>query len=315
MPDIFQLSKSNRATCRKCKEKIPKDVVRFGEESVFVKDGNEIRSFRWYHFHCALEKFKERVANVEEGVELLDDTQKASIEKLRSKTTSSDFGLKSIADLTGEEGIVNVKGTVLRVMKPREHENIEGKMETGRVVYIEDDDGWRGKTVVFSDFEIEKGSPFILLRGVSRLGSDEKVEVIEGPKSEIRFSEKDINHSVQKYISEAWDRPRNIFCEFEVAPSARAACTICEERIKKGELKLVKAVWGENEKTKDLYPRRNSYHLKCALKDEDAEEFIYEATTRLSPQLLESSRDVISDFLKDLKEFKKAHSLLVNLLY
>jgi len=314
MPDIFQLSKSNRAACRKCKEKIPKDVVRFGEESIFVKDGNEIRNFRWYHFNCALDKFKERLASVEEEVELLDDTQKASIEKLRAKTTSSDFGLKSIADLTGEEGIVNVKGTVLRVMKPRAIENIEGKMETGRVVYIEDDEGKRGKTVVFSDLEIMKGSPFILLRGVSRLGSDEKVEVIESPRSEICFSEKDINHSTQKYISEAWDRPTNIFCEFEVAPSARASCTICEERIKKGELKLVKAVWGENEKTKDLYPRRSSYHLKCALKDEDAEEFIYEATTRLSPQLLESNREEISDLHKNLKKFKKVYSLLVNLL-
>jgi hypothetical protein len=51
-----EYAKSSRATCRKCKNKIEKDFLRFGEPSYY----QEHLSYRWYHEDCVdLSKFKE----------------------------------------------------------------------------------------------------------------------------------------------------------------------------------------------------------------------------------------------------------------
>ncbi len=315
MPDKFELAKSNRSTCKKCKEKIMKDVVRFGEESVFVRDGNEIRSFRWYHFDCALDKFKERVLEVEEGNELLNEEQTKELTDMRNKLGASEFDFKSIADLSGDEGIANIKGSILRVMNPRDLTNTKGEVQTGRIVYVEDEHGNRGKAVVFSDLDLKKASPILMVNCHVRLGGDDKAEVVEGPKTKIYFDKSKVNVTVTtKYISQAWERPKNIFCVFEIAPTSRASCVICEERITKGDLKLIKAVWGENEKTKAKYPRKNSYHPICALEDDDAEEFIYEAVTRLSPDFISENLDELNIFKSKIKNLKREYELLSNLI-
>ncbi len=51
MADIIEESKSNRATCRSCREKIDKAVLRFGAES--PNAFGEGPSYQWHHLACA----------------------------------------------------------------------------------------------------------------------------------------------------------------------------------------------------------------------------------------------------------------------
>lgn len=61
MPDVIEESKSNRATCRTCRQKIDKGVLRFGEETVntFNPDGGT--SHFWHHLECAAGKVPAKV--------------------------------------------------------------------------------------------------------------------------------------------------------------------------------------------------------------------------------------------------------------
>ena len=61
MPDVIEESKSNRASCRTCRQKIDKGVLRFGEETVntFSSDGGT--SYFWHHLACAAGKVPAKV--------------------------------------------------------------------------------------------------------------------------------------------------------------------------------------------------------------------------------------------------------------
>lgn len=52
MAHVIEQAKSGRASCRKCREKIAKDELRFGHETVF----QDASTFQWYHLRCAAEK-------------------------------------------------------------------------------------------------------------------------------------------------------------------------------------------------------------------------------------------------------------------
>jgi hypothetical protein len=49
--DVIEVAKSGRAACRTCREKIAKDVLRFGEMAPNQFDGG--MSLRWHHIECA----------------------------------------------------------------------------------------------------------------------------------------------------------------------------------------------------------------------------------------------------------------------
>jgi hypothetical protein len=53
MAHTIEVAKSGRAQCRGCRNKIEKNVLRFGEEvpNMFSEDGGT--TFRWYHLECA----------------------------------------------------------------------------------------------------------------------------------------------------------------------------------------------------------------------------------------------------------------------
>jgi hypothetical protein len=61
MADIIEESKSNRATCRTCREKIDKGVLRFGEEiaNQFNPDGGT--AYQWHHLTCAAGRMSTKV--------------------------------------------------------------------------------------------------------------------------------------------------------------------------------------------------------------------------------------------------------------
>jgi hypothetical protein len=61
MANVIEESKSNRATCRTCRQKIDKGVLRFGEETenTFSSDGGT--SYFWHHLECAAGKVPAKV--------------------------------------------------------------------------------------------------------------------------------------------------------------------------------------------------------------------------------------------------------------
>lgn len=52
MASVIEHAKSGRAKCRKCREKIEKDELRFGHE--IASDFGD--AFQWYHLACAAQK-------------------------------------------------------------------------------------------------------------------------------------------------------------------------------------------------------------------------------------------------------------------
>lgn len=52
MAHTIEIAKSGRATCRGCRQKIEKNVARFGEEvpNMFSEEGGT--TFRWWHLEC-----------------------------------------------------------------------------------------------------------------------------------------------------------------------------------------------------------------------------------------------------------------------
>lgn len=55
MANVIEESKSSRATCRTCRQKIDKGVLRFGEETPNQFNEGEV-SYFWHHLTCAAAK-------------------------------------------------------------------------------------------------------------------------------------------------------------------------------------------------------------------------------------------------------------------
>lgn len=55
MAHVIEKAKSGRAKCRKCREKIEKDELRFGHEAE-SQFGDEGVAVQWYHLKCAAQK-------------------------------------------------------------------------------------------------------------------------------------------------------------------------------------------------------------------------------------------------------------------
>lgn len=79
MPHIIEMSKSGRAKCRTCREAIPKDVLRFGEE-VLDQFGSGGTTHVWHHMDCAAKK---KPAELKQAMDAFegDIPNKADLEK------------------------------------------------------------------------------------------------------------------------------------------------------------------------------------------------------------------------------------------
>jgi len=91
MADIIEVAKSGRASCRTCKQAIPKGDLRFGEEQVNQFSGEGDMTHRWHHMLCAAEKLPNK----------LKDAMEAFAGEIPNKAELE----KAIA-----EGIVKLKG-------------------------------------------------------------------------------------------------------------------------------------------------------------------------------------------------------------
>src|SRR5581483_4356221 len=56
MANVIEEAKSNRATCRTCRQKIDKGTLRFGEETPNAFAPGEGASYLWHHLLCAAQK-------------------------------------------------------------------------------------------------------------------------------------------------------------------------------------------------------------------------------------------------------------------
>lgn len=61
MADVIEESKSSRATCRTCREKIDKGILRFGEEIVNQFNPEGGTAFQWHHLQCAAGRMPAKV--------------------------------------------------------------------------------------------------------------------------------------------------------------------------------------------------------------------------------------------------------------
>ncbi len=59
MPNVIEISKSNRASCRSCRQKIDKGVLRFGEEIPNAFNPEAGMSHAWHHLACVAKKHPE----------------------------------------------------------------------------------------------------------------------------------------------------------------------------------------------------------------------------------------------------------------
>ncbi len=89
MPDIIEESKSNRATCRSCREKIDKRVLRFGAET--PNAFGEGPSYQWHHLKCAAAQMPGKVT---EAVKVFSGPmpQRAEIEAILSSPSQNGGG-------------------------------------------------------------------------------------------------------------------------------------------------------------------------------------------------------------------------------
>lgn len=61
MPHLIEAAKSNRASCRGCREKISKGELRFGEETFNNFSSSGGAAYRWYHLKCAASQHPDKL--------------------------------------------------------------------------------------------------------------------------------------------------------------------------------------------------------------------------------------------------------------
>ncbi|MBX3187754.1 MAG: hypothetical protein KF819_12095 [Labilithrix sp.] len=88
MAHMIEIAKSGRATCRTCRQAIPKGELRFGEEvpNQFGEPGDT--SFRWHHMKCAATKHSAELAGALATFEG-DVPDRAELDKLMAEAEAN----------------------------------------------------------------------------------------------------------------------------------------------------------------------------------------------------------------------------------
>ncbi len=307
MANVLESAKSGRATCRLCKQKIDKGEVRLGIESIFKKDGNEYASFRWHHFQCAVDKRPDDLLKATRNVTLNPD-QERILDDLTDKGKRTATSIIPISELEEPGRRVNVKATIKKAFKKKKMFDIEGNERIGRSLYItyEDINSKINLWDEHADIELSPSDTIVILSANTFLGSNNniQIEAISDSTVLINPTEDELAQmeSVEVFTADSWERPQGEFARFEFAKSSRAKCRVCDEKIGKGELKLVKPVWGKDEKNDRNFPSLQSFHINCGLEDEHGPDLAREAITKLTTDILTESRDNLIELYVSLPE-------------
>lgn len=318
--NIIELSKSGRASCRICKTKIEKAKPRLGEEYEFSMGSSVRTGIRWFHLDCAISKSPDMVIQAEITMELPDDITK-TIEELKKRGMQTAFAVKGFSDIKEDDSKVNVRATVLRPMSKKLDIDEEGVEHQSRTIYITENE-IKGKFVLWNDHcngEIKKKDDIVIINGYAVMGSDDKVSIHAQSDSTLYINPKDEDletgiPKIELFSSNSWKKPKGENCRFEYAKSGRAACAHCEEKINKAELKIVKPEWGESEDKGRFFPSSISFHVRCVNQAEFGDEIIHEAITRLTPELIEENKEVLSELKEQLQHHKELQNILLELI-
>lgn len=128
MADIIEVAKSGRASCRTCRQPIPKGDLRFGEEQVNQFSGDGDMTHRWHHMACAAQKLPNKLKDAMEvfadeipGKEELEKAIAEAVVKLKGK--SDAFPYADVAP-TGRAKCIQCRAAIekgaLRVAVERE---------------------------------------------------------------------------------------------------------------------------------------------------------------------------------------------------
>ena len=88
MANIIEISKSGRATCRTCRQKIEKGELRFGEETVNQYSSDE-PAYLWHHLKCGAKKRPAKVQEALAGYEG-EVPDRAEIDKLLAESEGKE---------------------------------------------------------------------------------------------------------------------------------------------------------------------------------------------------------------------------------
>jgi len=323
-------SKSSRATCRTCKTKIDKGVARLGVETEFNMGGETVTSLKWHHLSCGMDKMPDAVLTAEIIPEVtsrgkplrITDEDLERIEEFKEKYNKSGMAVIGLSEIDEPDKTVNLRAIILRAMAASTRENPEGDEEWGRTVYVIDD-GYRSRLNLWGEHanvELQRDDEIVVLQAHSYLGGNDKIQfhVYEDAELLVNPSEEDIEeHSegIELYISDAWKRPTGEPAEFTIAPSGRASCGVCEKKIAKGDLKVVKPGYIEIDRgdRKMTVSGARSFHPACVIDDEHGMEVLHEACSRLTLDQLSDHHEALDHLYQQLPK-SAAKEILKSLL-
>jgi len=140
MAHTLEVAKSGRATCRTCRQPIPKGDVRFGEEAPNAFSDSGGTMFLWHHVLCAAKKkpgqLKEAMKSFAGDIPNRDEVERIiAVEEPKQKPTSMPYAERAPTNRSrcGECGEVIEKGE-MRIATPREVE--AGGMMNAAVRYV-----------------------------------------------------------------------------------------------------------------------------------------------------------------------------------
>jgi hypothetical protein len=307
MTNVLESAKSGRASCRLCKQKIDKGEVRLGIESIFVKDGTEYKSFKWHHFQCAVDKRPDDLLTATRNVTLNTEQEKI-MKDLMDKGKRTATSIIPISELKEPGKRVNVRATVKKAFKKKKMFDNDGNERVGRSLYItyEDINSKINLWDEHADIELNPSDTIVIMFANTFLGSNNniQIEALSDSKVLINPTDDDLGEieSVEVFVTSSWEHPQGEFSRFEYAKSSRAKCRVCEEKIGKGELKLVKPVWGKDEEKDRTFPSLQSFHTFCGLDDDHGPDFVREAITRLTTDIITESRENLVELYETLPE-------------
>jgi len=325
--NTIEPSKSSRAKCRTCKNKIDKGVARLGVEVKFTMNGEEVTSKKWHHLSCGFETLPDAVLTAEIIPEVtsrgkpitISDDELEKIKEFKEKQNKSGMAVIGISEVADAGKTVNIEASVLRKMRARTMVDPNGKEQRGVTVYVEEEEH-RSKIILWgeqSELELSPGDRIVVLGAQSELASNDNIQFNADDSATVLINPSDDeiaehSDSISLYISDAWDRPTGTPAEFTYAPSGRASCGECGKKIVKGELKIVKPTYIELDSNRTV-PGNVSYHLNCIIKDEDGKEVLHEAITRLTLDMISENQAELAALQTSLPE-STAKDLLANLV-
>jgi hypothetical protein len=242
------------------------------------------------------------------GVLSIDDDTLAEIEEFKKKRNTAGVAVKGLSTIEDVDAIVNISAEVIRKLGRATDTNPQGEDQEMSKVFVKDENH-RSSIFLWGDhaeIEMNKGDTVVVLNARSFLASNENIQFHAASQATVLVNPTDADldantEGFELYVSKAWKRPGGKPVEFQVAPSGRAACGYCEKKIEMGDLKIVKPDFIELPTGRTI-AGNVSFHLGCVLNDEHGLEVVKEGVTRLTPTLIDDSREVLSEFADTLPD-------------